>query len=173
MERATREGHPFPLVIVDGQMPEMDGFTLVKHIQERRELGTPTIVMLTSIGQKGDASRCLQLGISAYLTKPARQSELLQTLCRVVRNRPRWNPLPWLRVTPCGKIEAGCKSSWRKTISSIRPWPYASPEKGLCSYGGWRWTSGAGRPRKTIIRPRVDGCADARTRRFPGDCRDP
>jgi len=85
MERATREGHPFPLVIVDGQMPEMDGFTLVKHIQERRELGTPTIVMLTSIGQKGDASRCLQLGISAYLTKPARQSELLQTLCRVVR----------------------------------------------------------------------------------------
>jgi PAS domain S-box-containing protein len=84
MEGATKEGHPFPLVIVDGQMPEMDGFTLVKHIQERSELGSPTIIMLTSIGQKGDAARCLHLGISAYLMKPARQSELLETLCRVL-----------------------------------------------------------------------------------------
>jgi two-component system sensor histidine kinase/response regulator len=92
MESSTRGGYPFALVIVDGQMPKMDGFTLVKLIQERRELGSPTIVMLTSIGEKGDASRCLQLGIAAYLTKPARQSELLQTLCRVVRKSPKVEP---------------------------------------------------------------------------------
>jgi two-component system, sensor histidine kinase and response regulator len=85
LERAKSEGHSFSLIIVDGQMPEMDGFTLVKHIQERRELGSPIIVMLTSIGQKGDATRCVQLGISAYLMKPARQSELMETLCRVLR----------------------------------------------------------------------------------------
>jgi PAS domain S-box-containing protein len=89
MESTTRGGHPFSVIIVDGQMPEMDGFTLVKHIQGRRELGSPTIIMLTSIGQKGDASRCLQLGISAYLMKPARQGELLETLCRVLQKHPR------------------------------------------------------------------------------------
>src|SRR5712692_1626868 len=89
MESATRGGHPFSLVIVDGQMPKMDGFTLVKHIQDRRELGSPIVVMLTSIGLKGDASRCLQLGIAAYLMKPARQRELSQTLCRVLRKSPQ------------------------------------------------------------------------------------
>src|ERR1700687_379616 len=92
MESATRGGHPFPVVIVDGQMPKMDGFALVKHIHEKRELGSPTIVMLTSIGQKGDASRCLQLGISAYLMKPARQGELLETMCRVLRKIPLAEP---------------------------------------------------------------------------------
>jgi two-component system sensor histidine kinase/response regulator len=89
MERVTKEGHPFSVVIVDGQMPEMDGFTLVKHIQERSELGGPTIIMLTSFGQKGDASRCRELGISAYLVKPARQGELLETLCQVLRKSPQ------------------------------------------------------------------------------------
>jgi PAS domain S-box-containing protein len=85
MKRATLEGHPFSMIIVDGQMPEMDGFTLAKQILDRPDLGSPTIVMLTSIGIKGDATRCQQVGISAYLMKPARQSELLETLCRVVR----------------------------------------------------------------------------------------
>ena len=84
MESAVRESHPFSLVIVDGQMPGTDGFTLVKQIHERQELVGVTIVMLTSIGQKGDAARCRQLGIAAYLMKPARQSELLETLCRVL-----------------------------------------------------------------------------------------
>jgi two-component system sensor histidine kinase/response regulator len=88
METAAKEGHPFSLVIVDGQMPGMDGFTLVKCIQQRRELAGVTIVMLTSIGQRGDAAHCRELGISAYLLKPARQSELFETLCRVLRKSP-------------------------------------------------------------------------------------
>ncbi len=88
MGDATREGRPFSVVIVDGQMPEMDGFTLVKTIQVRPELGNPRIVMLTSMGEKGDASRCRELGISAYLTKPARQNELLEMLCRVLGKSP-------------------------------------------------------------------------------------
>jgi PAS domain S-box-containing protein len=88
METAAKEGRPFSLVIVDGQMPGMDGFTLVKCIQQRRELAGVTIVMLTSIGQRGDAAHCRELGISAYLLKPARQSELFETLCRVLRKSP-------------------------------------------------------------------------------------
>jgi len=92
MEAAARDAHPFSIVIVDGQMPGIDGFTLVKQIQECSELAGTTVVMLTSIGQKGDASRCRQLGIAAYLMKPARQNELLETLCRVLQKSPNTEP---------------------------------------------------------------------------------
>jgi two-component system, sensor histidine kinase and response regulator len=88
METAARDAHPFPIVIVDGQMPGTDGFTLVKQIQARPELAGTVIIMLTSIGHKGDAAHCRELGISAYLVKPARQNELLETLCRVFRKSP-------------------------------------------------------------------------------------
>jgi two-component system sensor histidine kinase/response regulator len=88
METSAREARPFSIVIVDGQMPGTDGFTLVKQIQARPELAGTIIIMLTSIGQKGDAARCRELGIAAYLVKPARQSELLETLCRVLRKSP-------------------------------------------------------------------------------------
>jgi len=88
MEAAARAALPFSIVIVDGQMPGVDGFTLVKQIQARPEFAGTTILMLTSLGQKGDAARCRELGISAYLVKPARQRELLETLCRVVRKSP-------------------------------------------------------------------------------------
>jgi two-component system sensor histidine kinase/response regulator len=88
MQAAARQGNPFSIVIVDGQMPGTDGFTLVKQIHECSELATTTIVMLTSLGQKGDAARCRQLGIAAYLMKPARQNELLETLCRVISKSP-------------------------------------------------------------------------------------
>jgi two-component system, sensor histidine kinase and response regulator len=88
METAARDAHPFSIVIVDGQMPGIDGFMLVKQIQARPALAGTIIVMLTSIGQKGDAARCRELGISAYLVKPARQNELLETLCRVLRKSP-------------------------------------------------------------------------------------
>jgi two-component system sensor histidine kinase/response regulator len=89
MEIAVRASHPFSIVIVDGQMPGVDGFTLVKQIQGRPELAAATIVMLTSIGRKGDAALCRELNIAAYLMKPARQNELLETLCRVLRKSPK------------------------------------------------------------------------------------
>jgi two-component system sensor histidine kinase/response regulator len=88
MEGAVAAARPFAIVIVDGQMPGIDGFMLVKQIQERAEFSGTIILMLTSMGKKGDAARCRELGIAAYLVKPARQSELLETLCRVIRKSP-------------------------------------------------------------------------------------
>src|SRR5882762_7153856 len=81
MEIAKSTGHPFPLVLLDGQMPEMDGFTLAAEIQKDPELAGATIMMLTSAGHLGDAERCRKLGISGYLVKPVRQSELLDAIC--------------------------------------------------------------------------------------------
>ncbi len=65
-------------------MPEMDGFALAERIKKDPELVGATIMMLTSAGHLGDAARCRELGISAYLVKPIRQGELLQAICNVL-----------------------------------------------------------------------------------------
>jgi signal transduction histidine kinase/DNA-binding response OmpR family regulator len=84
IEIAQNAGHPFPLILLDGQMPEMDGFTLAEQIQKDPALVNCTIMMLTSAGHLGDAARCRELGISAYLVKPIRQGELLDAICKVL-----------------------------------------------------------------------------------------
>jgi two-component system, sensor histidine kinase and response regulator len=83
MDAAKREGDPFRLALIDGHMPEMDGFELARQIQKRsapdgkREA---TILMLTSGGQPGEAARCRQLGVSAYLTKPVLKADLMAAI---------------------------------------------------------------------------------------------
>jgi CheY-like chemotaxis protein len=84
LEVAKSIGRPFPLILLDGQMPEMDGFTLAERIKKDPGLGRANIMMLTSAGQPGDAARCRELGISAYLVKPILQRELLEGICNVL-----------------------------------------------------------------------------------------
>jgi two-component system sensor histidine kinase/response regulator len=69
-------GTPFGVVLSDVQMPEADGFALVQAIKQDPALDGVTVVMLTSGGRTGDAARCRELGIAAYLHKPIRRSEL-------------------------------------------------------------------------------------------------
>ncbi|HEY3935694.1 MAG TPA: response regulator [Gemmatimonadales bacterium] len=83
MEHAQVAGSPFPFALIDFQMPEVDGFQLADEIRRRPELGTPTIMMLSSVGQNGDAARCRELGIASYLTKPVRQSVLLDAMLSI------------------------------------------------------------------------------------------
>jgi signal transduction histidine kinase/DNA-binding response OmpR family regulator len=89
IEVAGNAGRPFPLILLDGQMPEMDGFTLAQHIQKNSQLLNATIMMLTSAGHLGDAARCRELGISAYLVKPIRQGELLAAICHLIDQTPQ------------------------------------------------------------------------------------
>jgi len=81
LQIAKRAGRPFPLLLLDCQMPEMDGFALAEQIQRDRDLGPVTVMMLTSAGHLGDAARCRELGISAYLVKPFHQADLLAAIC--------------------------------------------------------------------------------------------
>jgi two-component system, sensor histidine kinase and response regulator len=81
---AQQAGAPYTLILVDVLMPGMDGFELVQHIRERPELSAATIMMLTSLGQRGDAKRCRELGVSAYLVKPIRHGELHEAIGRVI-----------------------------------------------------------------------------------------
>jgi CheY-like chemotaxis protein len=80
LEKARRAGAPFDLVLLDGMMPEMDGFELAARIKDRPELAEATLMMLTSADRQGDAARCRALGVSAYLGKPIKQSDLLDAI---------------------------------------------------------------------------------------------
>ena len=84
MRCAKDMGRPFPLIILDSQMPGMDGFMVVEKLKQDPTLAGSAIMMLTSAGQRGDAARCRELGISAYLVKPIRQSELLEAILVVL-----------------------------------------------------------------------------------------
>ena len=88
LEIAKSTGRCFPLILLDGQMPEMEGFTLAELIRKDAELVGAAIMMLTSAGHKGDAARCRELGISAYLVKPVRQRELLDSIRQVLQKSP-------------------------------------------------------------------------------------
>ncbi|MFL5401816.1 MAG: response regulator [Gemmatimonadales bacterium] len=76
LERSRESAAPFRLLITDGQMPEIDGFQLAERIRRDPRLGDLTLIMLTSAGERGDAARCRELGIAAYLNKPASRSNL-------------------------------------------------------------------------------------------------
>ena len=80
MEQAKSAGKPFPLVLIDASMPDMDGFTLAERIKEDPALSRATIMMLTSGGRRGDAARCRKLGIAAYLHKPVKERDLFQAI---------------------------------------------------------------------------------------------
>ncbi len=84
LSAAQQAGDPFALILTDMHMPVMDGFSLVERVRDRPELSAATIMMLTSAGHRGDAERCRNLGVSAYLLKPIRQSELREAIARVL-----------------------------------------------------------------------------------------
>lgn len=76
LRRAAEYGNPFALVVTDVHMPEMDGFDLADRIKHTSNRARPVIMMLTSGEKRGDIQRCRELGISTYLMKPVRRSEL-------------------------------------------------------------------------------------------------
>jgi len=81
---ARAAGEPYELILTDMHMPKLDGLGLVKQIRDQQELSTATIMMLTSGSQRGDAARCRDLGVAAYLLKPVRQAELHEAIMRVI-----------------------------------------------------------------------------------------
>jgi PAS domain S-box-containing protein len=80
MMHAVARGVPFPLVLIDAHMPGMEGFELAERIMHTPELAGATIMMISSADLGGEISRCRELGVAAYLTKPVRQAELLDAL---------------------------------------------------------------------------------------------
>jgi len=84
LEAARASGDPYRLVLLDARMPELDGFAVAERIRaDARHAGT-ALLMLTSAGLRGDATRCQELGLDVYLTKPASLSELREAMSTVL-----------------------------------------------------------------------------------------
>lgn len=80
LHTACVSGTPFDLAIVDRQVPDMDGWALARRIKGDAALKSVRLVLLTAIGQRGEAQAARDAGYEAYLTKPIRYSHLLDCL---------------------------------------------------------------------------------------------
>jgi CheY-like chemotaxis protein len=80
LQAAAGTDAAFKLALLDCHMPEVDGFTLVEQMQRVSAFAGTATLMLTSAGQRGDAARCRELGIAAYLTKPVSQVQLIDAM---------------------------------------------------------------------------------------------
>jgi PAS domain S-box-containing protein len=81
---ARNMGTPFRLLLLDGRLADMDGFALAERIRGESRFESTALMMLTASGHLGDAARCREAGIAAYLTKPVPQAELLQAICHTL-----------------------------------------------------------------------------------------
>jgi CheY-like chemotaxis protein/HPt (histidine-containing phosphotransfer) domain-containing protein len=84
LSMAKNAGDPFQIAILDMQMPGMDGVALARVIKTDETLKDTHLILLSSLGQRGDTKKMEEIGFSAYLTKPARQSELFGCLSAVL-----------------------------------------------------------------------------------------
>jgi signal transduction histidine kinase/DNA-binding response OmpR family regulator len=95
-ELAMREGRPFPLVLLDAQMPEMSGFVMAEKLLQDASFGKPATIILTSSGMRGDAARCRALGVQAYLSKPIKRANLLEAIRVALGSNGRGGATPSL-----------------------------------------------------------------------------
>ncbi len=112
-------------------MPEMDGFTLAERIKDRPELAGSVLMMLSSAGRPGDSAHCRELGLSAYLTKPFKQSELLDMILTTLDGQASGPSGAGGGAAPRHPARPGCATEpaaaaafcWRKTTPSTSAWP--------------------------------------------------
>ena len=89
LRRAARHHRPYRVVFLDMQMPEMDGEQVARAIKDDPSIAGVQIIILTSMGQRGDSARLAELGCSGVLLKPVKQSQLFQAVLNLIgKNAP-------------------------------------------------------------------------------------
>jgi len=102
LERALETGDPFELVLLDVQMSGMDGLETLRAIRQKPQLQSLVVIMLTSVDSLGKLANCPELGWSAYLTKPVKQSQLLDTILEAIGRSAAANQV--VQVQPEGRL---------------------------------------------------------------------
>jgi CheY-like chemotaxis protein len=115
LRAAARRDQPCALALLDMQMPGMDGLQVARAIKADPALKETRLVLLTSLGLRGDAEAARQAGVSAYLTKPVRPSQLFDCLAMVMSGSATAGPSPGARslVTRHSLNEAAAASRAR------------------------------------------------------------
>jgi CheY-like chemotaxis protein len=86
MQESKMAGRVFPLVLLDAEVPDVDGCSVAEEIRKDPDFACASIVMLTSPGWRRDPARSMVQGISAYLRKPVSRSELLEVVRATLGN---------------------------------------------------------------------------------------
>lgn len=84
LDKARSNGKPFQLMLLDVQMPDMDGFSVAERVRKNPRLQDCKLIMLSNAGLDDDAERCEEIGVARYLIKPVKQSDLRDTILQVV-----------------------------------------------------------------------------------------
>ncbi len=87
LQNSAERGHPYRLVLLDVNMPEMDGFEVARQIREDSRLAGAIIMMISSAARQTDVTRCRELDVDTYLMKPVRQKTLLEAIRAVAESR--------------------------------------------------------------------------------------
>ena len=97
--KALDEETPFQIAVIDMQMPGMDGESLGRAIKAENRLAGTRLVLLTSLGIRGDAKRLAEIGFDAYMPKPARALELRGLLSNALAKREGGTMKPFTMAT--------------------------------------------------------------------------
>lgn len=81
---ATEAGQPLRVALIDQTLHDLDGETLGRRIRERPEFAGTRLVLMTRLGQRGDAQRMAEIGFAGYLSKPIKRSLLIDSLLAVL-----------------------------------------------------------------------------------------
>jgi two-component system sensor histidine kinase/response regulator len=111
LRRATAAGEPYPLMLTDAMMPEMDGFMLVEELRKEPSAAPRTIMMLTSADRQADAARCRRLGMAAYLVKPVKADELQIAILAAMSGAARDKRIPAASRQEVANAEGETKSA--------------------------------------------------------------
>lgn len=79
---------PFDLALIELHLPDKDGFETAALLKQNSTTSGMRLVILTTVGRRGDGTTARQLGIDAYLTKPLRQTQLLECFCQLLDVAP-------------------------------------------------------------------------------------
>ena len=94
LSEADRCGRPFPFVVLNALACVNDGVIRARDILQHSKPGTTQLIMITSAGERGDATACEAAGVTAYLTEPVSRSQLVQSLVLALETRGSVEAVP-------------------------------------------------------------------------------
>ena len=175
LAKAVDAGEPFRLVLSDALMPDVDGFALARAIRADARFAAARLIMLSSMGLPPGHSRAREAGFSAYLSKPVKQSDLLDAIVAVFaprtgqrppRRRRDSAPPPSVRTRPLRILLAEDNATNQKVVVTL--FENRGDTVVVASNGREAVQLSA----EAVVRRDSDGRADAGDERPRGDRRD-
>ena len=119
---SAQSSPPFALILCDASMrgpnsANTDRFGLAEQLSAEPRISSAKMILLTSLGQRGDAARCRELGVASYLTKPVRRSELRAAITKLLDSRSAPHGIPVTRHS----IREEDAPRWRILVAEDNP----------------------------------------------------